>query len=341
MMNRRRILEYVLLVLAGFCLEWATEFTGLVDRVQYIDTLVGLKEEEDKVSTASINTELKSTTSTYNNTDEKLQFVFVVGLEGTGHHLMSIIVNESPDLTRLKRLKIHPAKSKQLHKALFNSQTKKGLWNAHCSGEDGLNITDIQHHVVEVLQKMRQMAEPSPSRLRFPVNTVGTSGIGMASYPNFHGICRSLNYPSLDLFYDACELAEVDCRHVYLYRDPHQVLHSTTIHRSFNGNLLKAIQLYNTLLHVIATDLETHASRTVGCFGFYENTTENWWDPVGELWGWRNLTKYDQVMAKLYKPPKGTGKNETWFPKEIAPYMKSFIDAHERVIRICRESLPV
>jgi hypothetical protein len=174
---------------------------------------------------------------------------------------------------------------------------------------------------------------------------------GMVSYPNLGGPCKTLNYPNLDLFYDACDQAQVECRHVYLYRDPYDVLYSTVIKRHFAPTLLAGIHLYTSMLKIIATDLQVHASRGIGCFGFYEEniTTgkNDWWDPIRFLWGWNDDTdSYEKYMTKKYKPPsrfknKTEDEAHSFVPKMLDPFMKSFMETHQRVIRMCKENTGV
>ena len=202
-----------------------------------------------------------------------VQFVFFIGLKGTGHHLLEQIVRGSPTLTLLKTLRIHPITTWDFHTVLFQAYSKNGLWNAHTHPEaDKLNITQIQDRVVYFMQKINRKATRNNCTITFPVNTLnGREGpvYGEVSYPNFFGECRAASYPNLDVFYDSCDKAGADCRHVYLYRDPYQIISSTTRKRKFNPNVLNAIHMYTSHLKIIASDLQVHSSRTLGCFGFF------------------------------------------------------------------------
>jgi hypothetical protein len=167
----------------------------------------------------------------------------------------------------------------------------------------------------------------------------------MVSYPNFDGKCRNLNYPNLDLFYDACDQAQVECRHVYLYRDPYDVLYSTVINQHYVPTLIAGIHLYTSMSKIIATDLQVHASRGIGCFGFYEKNgatnRKDWWDPLRFLWGWN-----EEYMAATYKPPsrfnnKTEDEAHSFVPKMLDPYMKSFMETHQQVVQMCKENTGV
>jgi hypothetical protein len=85
-----------------------------------------------------------------------VQFIFTVGLEGTGHHLMGSIVTKSPATQRLRTLNVwnaqhvgrlrHDLYSDTNTKSWFGSATnrnnKSGLWNAHCVDNDNDNDND-------------------------------------------------------------------------------------------------------------------------------------------------------------------------------------------------------
>jgi hypothetical protein len=105
------------------------------------------------------------------------------------------------------------------------------------------------------------------------------------------------------------------------------------------------------MLKIIATDLQVHASRGIGCFGFYEQniTTgrNDWWDPLRFLWGWNDdMVRYEKYISATYKPPsrfKDDREDEahSFVNKMLDPYMRSFVETHQRVVRICKESTGV
>jgi hypothetical protein len=354
-LNQRRIVELLCVFLAGSFVNAA--LNPPYNPGQFRDGAVAMSSQQsktDSVHTLTTNPQPHATPIITSNSS--IQFVFVVGLEGTGHHLMGAIAEGSPAIKRLKRLGIHPKMTKPLQKSLFHKD-KGGLWNAHCQPEL-LDTMQIQQDVVQKMKTIQGIADDgarndTKATISFPVNTVskGNFMYGQLSYPNFGGECRKLNYANLDLFYDACDKAQVECRHVYLYRDPYDVLYSTVIKRQFSPTLLAGIHLYTSMLKIIATDLQVHASRGIGCFGFYEQNgatgRKNWWDPVRILWGWNEDTdSYEEYMSATYKPPKRF-KNKTedeahsFVPKMLDPYMKSFIETHQRVVRMCKENTGV
>jgi hypothetical protein len=350
-MKWRRVFETVLLIsLAAFGVDQAL---NLYNRfLQSGAVTMSSQQAKAQDSVPTLTTTPLPHTSPIITSNSSIQFVFTVGLEGTGHHMMAAIAGGSPAIIRLKRLGIHPNKTIQLHNSLFHLD-KGGLWNAHCQ-EELINTMQIQQEVVKTMRTIQGIADDGArndkkAAISFPVNTVIEKyKYGMVSYPNFGGPCKELNYPNLDLFYDACDQAQVECRHVYLYRDPYDVLYSTVIKRHFLPTLLAGIHLYTSMLKIIATDLQVHASRGIGCFGFYEqNVTtgrNDWWDPIRFLWGWGNDTdSYEKYMSKAYKPPSRSNNQtedeaHSFMPKMLDPFMKSFMETHQRVIRMCKEN---
>jgi hypothetical protein len=291
-----------------------------------------------------------------------LEFVFVIGLEGTGHHFIRSLIQGSPFWKIAEQWKIAPDHISTLHDALFHSNRMSGLWNAPCrelinynpsptpiTTRPGQNSrgktlssrtsitstkkvsrqlttkqeilhssTSAQNQVVSELRAIKEIydtnkstLQPPPSQqepgvgqqqhqqppnppFRVPINTAGLSStFGMVSYPNFGrpSSCRKLQYPSLELLYAACDDADVACSHVYLYRDPIEVLRSTSITRKFNpSDGLAASHLYTSMLKIIESQLVAYPDKTRGCLGFFDEddtARDEWKAIVRKLWGWQ------------------------------------------------------
>ena len=337
--------------------------------------------------------------TTVTTTNSVVQFVFAVGLEGTGHHLLGRIISSSPGYHRLKTTLNHrknnqstkrrtPPRSnrtmdsahlyrrtmKELHQALFDGRTYNGIWNVPCrrptpsphnllpnrsiddderTKEEGIrNVANVLRRVEKTarrnsptrIEQQQQQLDRSDARgtttttrktkVMFPVNTVTLDKedkllYGEASYPNFGGPCRNQQYPRLASFYQACEVAKVDCRHVYLHRDPLEILYSTTIHRRFNPTLAHGVILYEQILRTaIRPELVLYRNRSMGCLGFYNQEEEeeevpqesqhddehqqqpydpprrrHWKSILFTLWQWQNRSKFEQTMETIYHPP--------------------------------------
>jgi hypothetical protein len=378
--TRKRFLECLGWFLFGFVLQWLSSlsshdmnsFLGQVDVPSHVEIKQQQQQQQQQhnsnSNTITAHKIIHNGNLTINhdhghdiNSDDgypfnsTLKFVFVVGLEGTGHHLMGKILVNSPVRRNLERLGIGKNSDflKRLHKSLYDSKSGLGLWDAHCYEKNVTTMSlkrKLTQQLVSLNTKLTQQLsssfrndsdDKSSSIVTFPVNTLGEiNQYGEVSYPNFMKPCRFLSYPNLDLWYEICDNARVDCEHVYLYRDPAAILQSTSINRDFNPSVFAGFHLYVTMLHIVASQLETYADRTIGCYGFYEadGDTSSWWDDVRFLGGWgtTDKTRYKAYIKKLYKAPS---------PVEVSLlsddyydiYMKPLQMLHERVIRICQD----
>ena len=178
------------------------------------------------------------------------------------------------------------------------------------------------------------------------------------SYPNFRG-CYKLQYPVLEMLYDACEEAGVQCSHVYVYRHPLDILTSTTTKRPFNSpGMVSAAHLYASHLKLIETQLNSFPSRNRGCLGFFDgdlSRRQEWKDTLKSMWGFdgpnERANKFDMLINSTYRIPsrfrKSTSTNiiaeevEGLFPEEHLPYLKVFLKAHEETLAVCRQSILV
>lgn len=310
--------------------------------------------------------------------NSKIQFVFVVGLEGTGHHLMHNFAKGSPDIQTMEHdWQLMPALDK-VHRALFHHyDPKDSLFNAHCAGprgegenmttaDDRTNVAATEANVTKWLMDMEQTAQKhnDTSRTRqfnLPLNTHNPiaeerwkkyrvkDGYGQVSYPNFAGECRQLNIPSLDLLYRACDKAQVDCGHVYIYRSPAAILKSTITNRGFHKVLLPAMHMYKLHLKIIEAELMTFPDRTLGCYGLLEPSSvdnspfapyPNWWGDVADLYGYESVEAFTAHMNSepkmKYKKPNVV--NNSIVPAHEEPYLHAFEQDHLRAIRLCEKS---
>jgi hypothetical protein len=287
-----------------------------------------------------------------------VQFIFTVGLEGTGHHLMGSIASQSPAIRRLKKLDIW-SKVGALQARLFNQQHLSGLWNAHCAPkmpvseiEEDLvkRLRGIEAHANQMLAQQQQNGTSVATRttLPLPLNTVHANGAGRygeVSYPNFLGACRPLNYPDLNLLYNACHKAQVDCSQVYLYRHPLEILNSI-VRRGYDNSESSTMQMYIADLHVMANQIRMYSSKTLGCFNFFSEDPNDmyWLEAQRDLWAWSNAGKYKTFMDSVYRKPEHSEyTNEERFHQLLdesphSPYLKSWWDAHQQVIQLCRQA---
>ena len=393
--------------------------------------------------------------------DSKTKFVFFMGLEGTGHHLIGDMIDKSPLKASLEEWKVVPShtvalgKALALEKTLHTTTMYSGLFNRHCYpspqkgskaasaqkrqikhdgdddqddsthtalntsednsrrrrirrqltqvsssraslnrkfGQNGsdritaellaklaqskqqLDTKDPQIDVIEQLQQMEQIIEKqregtaatnSSSHVFVPINTWRRHGfelVGQLSYPNMRGLeCRKLNYPNIDLLYNACDVAKVDCVHAYLYREPHAVLRSTIGNRDMNTGVIQTIHLYISHLSILYAQLSRHASRTVGCFGFLDSTStshdpeqqekhelenkrqERNWNIFKDMLGFNNNidgeSEFASIRNEFFKPPTPISEEmkRNMIPSDLQVYMDVLVQLYEDVRELCHE----
>lgn len=233
-----------------------------------------------------------------------IRFVLTMGLEGTGHHLARAIALQSPTRNATQHL---------AHDIKLAAKAFSSIWRAvSFPNPESYQFIDSRYHaLVEQLKLIQTKAAASldhgtTHNIFFAVD----DSTYVWSYPFYVGTFRHLLYPDVDLFYRACDAAGMSCGHVYLHRDPFEVIESTTVKRPFNPNPLVASKLYLSMLNVMYSQMTAYPDRTLACWGFYEThdsqtTNDNMWTQVGDLFGWTDpaafvrhvLPKISQSMA--------------------------------------------
>lgn len=281
-----------------------------------------------------------------------IKFVIFVGIEGTGHHFWQDLVKESPIFYELNSYGLHPEFTRRLTGNLYSHKTSrwKGLWSSPCKWDESdptPNTTAIYGELVATLEAMKARVDNENERretankvvITFPVNFLSIGDdFGVASYPGFLKPCRPLQYPNLDLWYEACIEAKVSCQHVYIYRDPYAVIRSTTDYRRINKDKLEAIHLYTTQLHILYTQLAIFPDRLAGCWDFDEAQS-----PLMQSNEIKELLRFEDddvlrgTIQKLYRPRQQLTESDkrNIVPAEFAVHMKSLIGIHERVVNLC------
>ncbi|KAI2488772.1 hypothetical protein MHU86_25826 [Fragilaria crotonensis] len=217
-----------------------------------LTTRIAIK--EDKITKPSSGTSLKV----------HPQFVFLVGTEGSGHHLWYSLIEKSPNVQRLKNLGLLQAaigvtvqlySKHNLDKSLFAGPACDANWNA-------------TYLVEQTAHKLRLVATTLPPNLAVPLN--GLPGThyesGMISYPNFRrpAHCGDFRHPDLRLLEQACQDAQVSCHIILQYRDPLATLRSTTIKRRLH-TVGYAIALYTAMYQTVTMQLSALPVSSLQC----------------------------------------------------------------------------
>eukprot|EP00977_Amphora_coffeiformis_P005068 scaffold1068_cov167-Amphora_coffeaeformis.AAC.26 len=284
----------------------------------------------------STTTVIHNDTASVQNHDDadNVQFVFVVGIEGTGHHLLRKFVKESPSVARQDVL--------GMRNDTYNLQSllyPQGLWDAVCNTHRDINVSLLYRRLVDQLRLVRQRAQGDQAQT-IMLNVERN----MISYPTDMGECRHMHYADLDALYTACDEAKVLCGHVYLYRDPYDVIRSTATTRKFNPTILSATKLYYSMLNIIYAQFAAHPDRTLACWGLYDPHNEPW-SSVQTLFGWTNnsddhynATDFEQVFRRFYRPhePLSMENRTAVVPPKLEVYMESMVRAHTRTLELCQ-----
>lgn len=286
-------------------------------------------------------------------------FAFIIGLEGVGHHFVGELLGEAPNLKLLEDLNLCEGDSESLHSmnmAMFHSKGRRrpwgGLFNPNPPADSEFDSRVLYGEIVHAMSSINAFFAttfPPGGTLLVPVNANRCAGRGGGttemSYPNLRGTDRAMNYPSLDLFYDACDEAEVSCKHIYMYRNPYDVLESTS-KRKFNSDVAQGMRLYTMQLHIIYAQMSHHAGGTYGCFGFLDaegaERVEDI-DRFGRLFGWDSIDSFREVYYTLNKNnnpmPMDDSRKRKLVPPELEVLMRAYLEIHERVVNLCYSSL--
>lgn len=187
-----------------------------------------------------------------NNNASTTRFVLVVGREATGHHLWATLMEKSPTVLHSQRwwrfwwwwwpkgcaLQRHqPNPTLGLERHRRRGPQPPG----YASGMPSTARYTVPHTRVA---GAGQGSDTSTDHSSGPYHTgrpdnVLLNGNGpngnMWSFPTDHDWGRRKS-PSLDVSYETCQMAGVVCGHVYLFRDPREVVVSTTVHREIQSH---------------------------------------------------------------------------------------------------------
>mmetsp|Transcript_23705 Transcript_23705/g.42758 ORF Transcript_23705/g.42758 Transcript_23705/m.42758 type:complete len:487 (-) Transcript_23705:268-1728(-) len=307
-------------------------------------------------------------------TPQVAKFVFLVGVEGAGHHMFQSIYKESPAMEQLEDWNIFPNDVERLHYALYHDvRTTGGLFSAPCPPTQeamarGAKMEpdgkDLLEYLVSILKDVN--AKLNVKHTENPGTLPATTAIalnslqphesqrdeddhsfehsGMMTYPNgketendneYGYGCRLLQYPNLDLLYKACDLAGVDCVHAVIFRDAHKVIQSTVDNRNFEGKQRQIVTL-TEMLHIIEAQLQSHPNRLAACWDFDSDMAANSY-PVAKLFGWNRMVQFSNFYQSILGTPSPLTPEEKLdiVPDSLRIYMTSMENAMDRLAATC------
>ena len=265
---------------------------------------------------------------------DKVLFVFTMGLEDAGHDLASALAAQSPSHVTSLQPSLH-----RLGDAL------NLVWRAFQTSVQTDPNVDVKALYGDLITQLRatqeQVATVVGDNAELPlfINLNDTSSTW--SYPAGTGPLRNLQFPDLDLWYRACEAAQVRCAHVYLHRDPYAIL-KASMDRNANPYPLAGMKLYTTMLGILETQLTVHAGRTLGCWGLLDDDADKeMWSQVRDLYGWtaRNQTGFDATLASVLPTTATAVDHNQLLTASQQVGMVSFEQTHNKVLELCRSQV--
>lgn len=150
----------------------------------------------------------------------KLRLIYLVGLEGTGHHYMANVLDKVCNEARVKC----PGVCK-MAKALY-----PGLGNPSTGAEYKVARENLRVYMEKLALDATRLPEGGATMVGFGPCRFSS---GMMSYPNFNGEHKSLQYVDFRILAEEAELAGIDLRMIYLARSARDILISDTKHNSY------------------------------------------------------------------------------------------------------------
>jgi hypothetical protein len=261
------------------------------------------------------------------------QFVFLMGTEGSGHHLWSTLIVQSPNFARLKQLDLLGATENIIHQLFSENHLEESLFGGSpCRG--AWNGTLL---IERTAQKLRLVADKLPPNLTVPLNGIPSTNrlSGMLSYPNHASKrkCAGFRHPDVRLLQQACLDAQVSCHFILQYRDPSATLRSTTINRNYHTTGF-AIALYTAMFTTLTLQLSSLTPSSLECCWYYGNSHPS--ARLGTLLGYTNEEEFRNAFAQHYVPSNSPEIN-TVVPQEHRIPFESLLVAYNLLKLKCHE----
>jgi hypothetical protein len=313
-------------------------------------TLTAVVYYQEAIDETPMKKSFSQSVSQHYDHSELPSFVFILGLEGAGHHMMGDILQASPSVVEIYQLGLD-RNLRRIRNAFFGDE---GSMVAPCTFKKRVNITashmtaaeEMKAMVVALVETRTKTTTTNPSLDDFyiPINAMGAGK--MLSYPTGYA-CHRMQYPSLDEYYQTCQDANVQCTHLYLYRDPYAIVASTTRKRSFNPSTLAAMHLYTSHLHILYAQLSRYSSGTMGCLSLLTvdddgDSTIETHDIIANLFGWKHdRASFEAHLVNISHPPfpMTAEEKKQLIPPNQALYMQYFQQTHQDVIDLCRKQV--
>ena len=282
------------------------------------------------------------------------QFVFLMGTEGSGHHLWSSLIEQSPNLATLKQLNLLEAAESITHQLFAKRQLEESLFAGSACHTDW-NGTKLLEQTAHKLRFVANKLQRNSNNFTTGLITVPLNGIpstkptsGMMSYPNYKSNekCAGFRHPDMRLLQQACSKASVSCHFILQYRDPMAILRSTTQKRKLHA-VGYAIALYTAMLNTLTMQLLQLQRPLSSSSSSATTVVEFCWDysnprpsaRLGSLLGYKTEEEFRIVFEKNYVPSSTTNNNVV--PKQYEMLLESLMSAHHQLQKTCHDMQPL
>lgn len=307
------------------------------------------------------------TTNVHNETNRPITtFLFLVGLEGSGHHLWRSVYSASPSYRRYRMAQ----KGSNLAENFF--QITRGLstlFTAGCEGngrdlgnDDGDHEDGNQTRVMTTMQHSSNMTQAFDDVVR---GMRRINGLLRKKYGSKHNTavainaffrkmekgkffsypfgqedgCRTTSYPDLDLLYHACSEARVDCKHIVITRDAYEVIRSTTVNRHFSA-VGQQIKTMSSMLDVMRIQNVDHHESLAACWDF-DAADGGGVAEMSDLLGWESQEAFHASYSELLNQPESLGEEEmrAVVPVDLQELMGPYVQQTKRTADECQSLL--
>jgi hypothetical protein len=262
------------------------------------------------------------------------QFVFLMGTEGSGHHLWSSILEKSPNLEQIRSMGLQHALESIIFQLFDKRQLDQSLF-AGSACDENWNGTLL---VEQTSNKLRKLATQMPVNLTAPLNCLlSTRQIsGMISYPNYKSNekCAGFRHPDVRLLERACNMAKVVCHMIVQHRNPIATIRSTTIRRKLH-TLGYAISLYTAMYAALDLQLSTLSSTAVELCWDYDNPKPL--KTLGTLLGYKTNDEFETAFRESYVTPPNQPGNVFRIPTHLEIPFESLMAAYKKLLSTCEK----
>ncbi|CAM9115645.1 unnamed protein product, partial [Hapterophycus canaliculatus] len=159
----------------------------------------------------------------------RMRIIFMVGLEGTGHHYLADVLENICNTAS-----VPCPKTCRVAKALYPGMSVPQSANEY---------EEARRHLRREMEILAAYPEDYLPEGKATMASFGSCRVevsaGMMSFPNYNGDSKALQYVDFRLLAEEAERAGVDLRMVYLARSARSILVSDTQHNHYGGTFMK------------------------------------------------------------------------------------------------------